>query len=303
MPVNTESLPTIHPDDVVVGRSIKNIRKTYSESEIEELGRSLLDHGLLNPITLLQTEDENGNPIWELVAGSRRLRAIQLVRATIEPTFYDDVPFIPYEGEINDAVFANAVENIDRSDLNTVDVCEWLKERTDDGLEKADLAKRFSKTVSWVDQRLFFIQNATAALVAALRAGQIAFSTAYELAKKTKADQERFLNQNGKWLEKVTAEDVKVDQDPEGRTKRPTKKAIEKALDRIKGTAADQPDNLELQGMEFALRWVVGLMEDSEFEQAVSAAIGEVPETVEAEAEAPAKKTRKKKDATATPAP
>lgn len=274
--VNHDGLPKIHPDDIVVGRSIKNIRKTYSELEITELAQSIQDHGLLSPLLLQQTEDTDGSPIWELVAGSRRLRAIQLVRSTSEPTFYDEIPYVPYEGQLEDAVFANAAENIDRADLNVIDVCEWLVERVDEGWSKADLAKRFSKQQGWVDQRIFFIKHAVEMLVAAVKAGKISFAAGVEIAKKTKADQEKLLKANEKWLDKLTAEDVQRDGDPE-RVKRPTKKMIEKTLDRIKAAATDQPDNEELRGMELSLRWVVGLLDTSEFNEAIDNATGEAP--------------------------
>lgn len=274
--VNHDGLPKIHPDDIVVGRSIKNIRKTYSELEITELAQSIQDHGLLSPLLLQQTEDTDGTPIWELVAGSRRLRAIQLVRSTSEPTFYDEIPYVPYEGQLEDAVFANAAENIDRADLNVIDVCEWLVERVDEGWAKADLAKRFSKQQGWVDQRIFFIKHAVEMLIAAVKAGKISFAAGVEIAKKTKADQEKLLKANEKWLDKLTAEDVQRDGDPE-RVKRPTKKMIEKTLDRIKAAATDQPDNEELRGMELSLRWVVGLLDTSEFNEAIDNATGEAP--------------------------
>lgn len=271
--VNHDGFQMIHPDDIVVGRSIKNIRKTYSELEIAELAQSIQDHGLLSPLLLQQTEDADGSPIWELVAGSRRLRAIQLVRQTSEPNFYDEIPYVPYEGQLEDAVFANAAENIDRADLNIIDVCEWLVERTAEGWARADLATRFSRQTSWVDQRIFFIENAVPALVAAVKAGKVSFAAGVEIAKKAKADQERLLNANEKWLDKLTAEDVKRDGDIE-RVKRPTKKMIEKALDRIKAAASSNPDNEELRGMELSLRWVVGLLDTSEFDEAVGNAVG-----------------------------
>lgn len=279
--VDHDGLPTIHPDDIVVGRSIKNIRKTYSEAEIAELAQSIQDHGLLSPLLLQPTEDENGETIWELVAGSRRLRAIQLVRNTSEPSFYDAIPYVRYEGTLEDAVFANAAENIDRADLNVIDVCEWLVERLDEGSTKGDLAKKFSKQPQWVDQRVFFIKNACEMLIAAVRAGKVSFSSGYEISKKPRADQERLLTANEKWLDKLTAEDVRREGDPE-RVKRPTKKMIEKQLERIKAAANDQPDNMELGGMEISLRWVVGLLETSDFDEAIDNAVGNEPADTDA---------------------
>lgn len=267
------ALPTIHPDEIVVNGSIQNIRKTYDEAEIEAMAASILDHGLINPLTLIETEVDD-EPQWELVAGSRRLRAIQLIRNTQEPGFYDEIPFIPFEGELSDAVFANAAENIDREDLNAVDVCEWLKERVEEGWQKSELGKRFSKSQTWVEQRLFFIENASQNLIAAVRSGTIKFSTGLELAKKTKAEQDKFLKANEKWLDKITSEDAKNAGSPD-RVKRPTKGQIEKKLDEIKAASSDQPDNKELSGMELALRWVVGLLDDAEFNEVVANAKGE----------------------------
>ena len=49
-------------------------RKTFSEKEIKKLAVSILQNGLLQPISVRPTIDGR----WQLIAGERRLRACKL---------------------------------------------------------------------------------------------------------------------------------------------------------------------------------------------------------------------------------
>ena len=91
-------------------------RRGVSESDVNELALSILDVGLLNPITL--TED------YTLIAGLHRLEAVKLLGWTeIECTITD------LEGL--SAELAELDENFARANLSPLEMGDILKRRKD----------------------------------------------------------------------------------------------------------------------------------------------------------------------------
>jgi len=259
-------LPKVPVDDIVQNSSIRNIRQTRSEAAIVELATGIYKEGLMNPICILETEDEDGEPLMELVAGSRRTAAIQYIIKNIDEDFMKEgVPYTPYMGEVANAVFANALENLDREDLNVVDVCEYLAERVDEGHTTAELAKHLNRSESWVHQRVFFWSNACDKLKHAARGELLSWAAACALAKKSAAEQEKFLNANERWMGKVTAEDVVVSGDDD-RVARPGKAARAKLLGRLEALIEKGSSDVCL-GMTYVLRWADGLLTDAEIDE------------------------------------
>ena len=56
-------------------------RRTFDEAGLRELADSIRAHGILQPLTVRQTETG-----WELVAGERRLRAARLAGLEAVPS-------------------------------------------------------------------------------------------------------------------------------------------------------------------------------------------------------------------------
>ncbi len=108
-------VPQIHISDV-------RQRRNFEPSKVEELAESIKQNGLLHPIVV--RTDSNGNRT--LVAGERRLRAIQLLHLAGEPYSCNSkaIPFdhIPCTdlGELSgpDAEEAELAENVVRVDLS-----------------------------------------------------------------------------------------------------------------------------------------------------------------------------------------
>ena len=85
-------------------------RKTFNEEALRDLARSIDKHGLIQPITVKQEEENR----YLLVAGERRYRAhLLLERRTI--------PAIITEGNVDEIAL---IENIQREDLNPLDTAE-----------------------------------------------------------------------------------------------------------------------------------------------------------------------------------
>ena len=84
-------------------------RTTFREAALEELSRSILASGIIQPLLLRPIGDR-----YELIAGERRWRAAQLAGLT-------KVPAIVREVRDELALEMTLVENIQREDLNPIE--------------------------------------------------------------------------------------------------------------------------------------------------------------------------------------
>lgn len=86
-------------------------RTTFDQEALEELAISIREIGLIQPITVRKTGDDQ----FQIIAGERRFRAAQIAGLTKIPAFIREVG--------NDAMLEMAlVENIQREDLNPVEI-------------------------------------------------------------------------------------------------------------------------------------------------------------------------------------
>jgi ParB family transcriptional regulator, chromosome partitioning protein len=89
----------------------KDLTDGQSDSDIEDLARSIERQGLLQPISVRPAGDGR----FEVVAGQRRLMAFRLLkRETISAVIHTDL-------SPNDAVAISLVENVHRADMNPRD--------------------------------------------------------------------------------------------------------------------------------------------------------------------------------------
>ncbi len=93
-------------------RNPHNPRKTFGETELAELARSIKEKGLLQPIMVRPLQGESSS--YEIVAGERRWRAAQ--KAGIH-----DVPVLIRELSDSEALEFALIENVQRSDLNPLE--------------------------------------------------------------------------------------------------------------------------------------------------------------------------------------
>src|SRR5437764_11425151 len=85
-------------------------RKTFNEASIEELARSVREHGIVQPLVVTRSGDK-----YKLIAGERRFRAAQKAGLTTVPALIKE---IAQEG---DALQIALIENIQREDLNPME--------------------------------------------------------------------------------------------------------------------------------------------------------------------------------------
>ena len=133
-------------------------RKTFNDSEMEELAENIHDHGLVQKITIIQQVDENFLPIKDkyfVVAGERRLRAFKILREkypqekkwhSIECVF-DEIEGLDAEKYKHRLALVALAENLKRSDLNFVDFAEIIvKLKTEFNLTFEELGKKIGKS-------------------------------------------------------------------------------------------------------------------------------------------------------------
>lgn len=115
-------------------------RKHFCQEELEELAASIKDLGIIQPPVVRPTS--NGH--YELISGERRFRAAKMaalekILVIVSPTGRD------FSAE------AALVENIQRVDLNPIEIASALKKiMTDFDLQQEDVAEKVGKKRSTV---------------------------------------------------------------------------------------------------------------------------------------------------------
>lgn len=106
-------------------------RRSLSQAELEELARSIQEHGLLQPILVRRVEDG-----YELVAGERRWRAAQMAGLA-------RVPAIVREADDRTAAEWALIENLQRAELHFLEQAEGFRRVMEEfGLTQEELARR-----------------------------------------------------------------------------------------------------------------------------------------------------------------
>jgi len=121
-------------------------RKQFDQSALQELARSIEKNGLLQPITVRR------NPVvapgmtpWIIIAGERRFRAsIMLQQETVDA--------LVYEGDR--ALELQLVENLNREDLNPMEIAEAYQRYLDAGHTVEDLAESIGRPRSTITKLL-----------------------------------------------------------------------------------------------------------------------------------------------------
>lgn len=116
-------------------------RRTFSEKELEELSRSIAEHGVLQPI-VLRRSSEDGR--YVIAMGARRYRAAQRAGLREMPAFIQDV-------DLPDR-YAQMIENIQRDDLRAPEIARFIADRLDAGDTQAEISRKLGKPRDWVSR-------------------------------------------------------------------------------------------------------------------------------------------------------
>jgi ParB family chromosome partitioning protein len=166
-------------------------RKAFNEASIEELARSVREHGIVQPIVVTRTSDSH----YRLIAGERRLRAAQHAGLQTIPAVIKE---LLKEG---DSLQIALIENIQREDLNPIEEAGAYHQLHDEfGLTQEEISRRVGKERSTVANflRLLRLPDSVKELLAAgqLTMGHARALLSVDSAKRQEQLAERVVKSN-----------------------------------------------------------------------------------------------------------
>lgn len=118
-------------------------RKVFSEDALHELANSILEHGLMQPITVREI-----GGFYELIAGERRLKASKLAGL-------ETIPAVIVEVTTKDSAVLALIENLQRENLNFLEESQAYNTIMQDyGYTQQELANTLGKNQSTIANKL-----------------------------------------------------------------------------------------------------------------------------------------------------
>ncbi len=119
-------------------------RKEFDEAALEELKNSIIENGVIQPVTVCREGDS-----YQLISGERRLRAVTLAGFKFIPAYIIDA------ADDSSKLELALIENIQREDLNAIEVALALKSLTTKcNLSQEEIAQKVGKNRSTVSNFL-----------------------------------------------------------------------------------------------------------------------------------------------------
>jgi len=120
-------------------------RQDFDQDGLKELSQSIRKYGILQPLLVVKTEEENlrgKNVYYQLIAGERRLKAAKLAGLPSVPVVIRD-DFDKKGVKLEVAL----VENVQRKDLNPIEEAEaYQRLMKEFGLTQQDVAQKMGKS-------------------------------------------------------------------------------------------------------------------------------------------------------------
>jgi len=190
-------------------------RKAFDDRSIDELARSVREHGIVQPLIVTRSGDNH----YRLIAGERRFRAAQ--RAGLQ-----SVPAVITELlDEGDALQIALIENIQREDLNPMEEAHAYHQLHQEfGLTQEEISRRVGKERSTIANflRLLKLPEAVKKMLAA---GQLSMGHARALLAVESAKRQEQL------AGRVVARDLNVRQTEQLAAGPPKRKKSEKPKD------------------------------------------------------------------------
>ena len=121
-------------------------RKNFKQEALDEMASSIRAYGVKSPVSV---RDKTGHPgKYILNFGERRWRGSKLADKRLIPAFIDN-DFDPY---------VQVIENIEREDLEPMDLALWIKGRLDAGEKKGAIAKKLGKDASYITRHCALLE-------------------------------------------------------------------------------------------------------------------------------------------------
>lgn len=127
----------------LIKRNPDQPRKYFDMDKLLELKESIIENGVINPITVRKIDDH-----YQIIAGERRFRASKMANLT-------DIPCIIMTPNNEKISIIAIVENIQRCDLDFIEEALAYKKLIDEfSLRQEDVARKVSKTQSAIANKL-----------------------------------------------------------------------------------------------------------------------------------------------------
>ena len=114
-----DSIKTVRISEIEPNRS--QPRKDFSAEELDALSDSIQKYGIISPITVRRNDSGN----YTIVAGERRWRAARIAGLS-------EVPVIVISADDKKAAEIALIENVQRSDLNPVEIARGYQSLIDE---------------------------------------------------------------------------------------------------------------------------------------------------------------------------
>lgn len=263
--------PTSYRLDFVSTASIKNaediINRKVSKAGVDELANDIELNGLLQPIIVLEREEEGAKSLY-LLAGQRRLRAIKQIKKS-NPTrfaelFAGGIPVHVVLGDRKQAIAVQLRENVHREDMNLQAILPFIKELKAEGMKNKDIAIAIGKSDAYISQVISIEKELGVEATEAVSSGEVDAGEAIKAASKVKKGQ---ATKDDALAEAKAKTQAKADAGRDRAEKRKTAKAIwlaysaipakrytssilkgvlEEALKYLAGESDSLPDELEI---------------------------------------------------------
>lgn len=147
-PSSAQSKPTVSADRMIpiehVNRNPRNPRRNFAAAELEDLSRSIRQHGVVQPVVVRSAGPER----FEIIAGERRWRASQMAGLV-------EIPVIVRDVDDKTALEIAIVENVQRADLNPLEEAQGYEQLIAQyGYTQNDLGEVIGKSRSHVANSL-----------------------------------------------------------------------------------------------------------------------------------------------------
>lgn len=116
--ISQDKIHLVKADKIIPNRY--QPRKEFNDASLEDLANSIKEHGIIQPLIV----SDLGNGEYELIAGERRLRAAKITNLL-------EVPIIIKNFGDRDRLVLALIENIQREDLNCIEIAESYQEIMD----------------------------------------------------------------------------------------------------------------------------------------------------------------------------
>lgn len=120
-PTGLQTKPSVSADRAVpiehISRNPRNPRRTFDAADLEDLSKSIRQHGIVQPVMVRRAGDDR----YEIIAGERRWRAAQMAGLV-------EIPVIVRDVDDRTALEIAIVENVQRADLNALEEAQGYEQ-------------------------------------------------------------------------------------------------------------------------------------------------------------------------------